>query len=136
MKIIVTVLGDQHIHYGATDKQLGAINLKLDTIVMNNAELLGKATALNTKLDAANTKIDKITDEERGLVQMIIDLRAIIEAGGAGSTTPEFDAKWAEIEANATGIGTRLTAQDDLVADEPPAPAPAPAPVPAPAPHP
>ena len=94
MSVTITVQGDLHIHLpdGASAEHLAAISHRLDAIAMD----LTQATA---ELTALTAKVTKIGTETTTLLQKIADLTAIIDAGGAGNTTPEFDAALAALQA-------------------------------------
>lgn len=70
-------------------------------------------TQATTQITALTTQVGKIQGETSTLLQKIADLTAVIEAGGAGSTTPEFDAALAALTAQVAVV-------DGLVPDEPP----------------
>lgn len=75
-----------------------------------------------TELTALKTQGEKVSTEIEALLQKIADLTAIIEAGGAGETTPEFDAALAAMQAGVAGVKTALQAADDKNPDAPPEP--------------
>lgn len=99
-----------HIHTGATTEQLGAINTRLDTIMNTLVDATASITALTAQ-------VTKIQGETSSLLQKIADLTAVIDAGGVGTTTPEFDAALSALQAQVAVV-------DALVPDEPPAPTP------------
>lgn len=104
MSITINVQ-ELHIHQGASAEQLGVINHRLDTIMST----LEQATAA---LAALTATVSKISTETSTLLQKIADLTAIIDAGGAGNTTSEFDAALVALTAQVNVV-------DALVPDAP-----------------
>ena len=99
-----------HIHTGASAEQLGAIHTLLQGIQMDMTQATAQITALTVT-------VGKIKTETSSLLQKIADLTAVIDAGGVGTTTPEFDAALSALQAQVAVV-------DALVPDEPPAPTP------------
>ena len=73
-------------------------------------------TQATTELTTLTAQVAKIGTETSSLLQKVDDLTAVIDAGGATNTTPEFDAALAALKAQASVV-------DGLVPDEPAVPA-------------
>lgn len=81
-------------------------------------------TAANTKLAALDTQGRKVVAEITVMSQTISDLTAIIDAGGAGDTTPEFDAAITTLQTNMDTLSATMQLADDANPDDAPVPVP------------
>lgn len=93
------------VHCGPGADAMQIIHAQLETIMATLAE----ATA---ELGALKDQVTKVGAETQTLIAKIAELTAIIDAGGAGNTTPEFDAALAALKAQVEVV-------DSLVPDAP-----------------
>lgn len=91
--------------YFYDNEKLNSIISQLNTVIMNDQELIAKLTAMGLV-------VDKIKLESTGSLQLITDLRAAL--ANQGTISPA-------VEAVVTALEAKLKSVDDLVADQEPA---------------
>jgi septal ring factor EnvC (AmiA/AmiB activator) len=102
-----------HSHLLKIQENQLALSLQFEVLMANSTDRLN---AIAATLDNVSTEIDKISSETTGLLQAIVDLKAVIAAGG---NSAEVDAAIAAVENKATTVATKLKTVDDLVEDAP-----------------
>lgn len=96
-----------------TAAQLRAINHQLGIIMSKQDEAVVQLKAANERLAALDVQGKKVVTEIEGMAQTIADLTAIIDAGGAGNTTPEFDAQIVALGEHMAKLTATMQAADD-----------------------
>lgn len=90
----------------------------LGEVMETQAELAQQLTAIGGQITALDAQVTKVAGETAGLKQKIVDLEAIIAAGGP--ITPELQASAAELVAKVGGLQSSVQTLDDMVPDPPP----------------
>lgn len=96
-----------------TAAHLRAINHQLGIIMSKQDEAVVQLTAANQKLADLDVQGKKVVTEIEEMAQTIADLRAVIDAGGAGNTTPEFDAQIVALGERMAALTATMQAADD-----------------------
>jgi uncharacterized protein YoxC len=95
-----------------------ATQLKLNTIMATQAEIVQALKDANTALTEIATEVDKVGTETDGLITKIAALQATIDAGG--TIGPELVSAMADVTASAAALKTKVVAVDDKVTDAAP----------------
>lgn len=96
-----------HVHHHGN---VAEVVCKLDKLLAQGESIMATQAQLVQDLNALTAQIAKIGVETGKTLQQVIDLQALIAAGG--NTTPEVDAALAALK-------TQAQATDDLIPDAP-----------------
>lgn len=96
MGITIHVHGPVHIHQGATAEQLAAIDLKLEELIMNDADLQTALAEVKTNLVETAAEFD----------QKLTELAEAI--ANSGQTSPATDALVEELRTMSRALADRV----------------------------
>lgn len=94
-----------------------AIAHLLGDVMATQAELAQQLTAIGSQITALDSQVNKVAGETAGLKQEILDLKAIIDAGGP--ITPDLQSAADSLATKAGALQSSVQTLDDMVPDPP-----------------
>jgi hypothetical protein len=98
-----------------------SVNRKVNTVMTTQTEAAALLSTVQTKLDGALARLEKVALETTGLQDAVAALQAA--AGAAGALDPVLEAAIAATVAKAEALAAQAVVLDDLVPDAPATPA-------------